>query len=343
MKHLPAKQPQEKMSTGVLIVMILYAAAAVFVPLLFLHNAIADSRPASSFVLPGLIYLLIISAIFLVAYFRLYRPLKKLERVLHGVVKGETDFDLAEPGAFSPLAPVFSDLQLLLEKLKTLVLRESTAVLMKKQAELDALQSQINPHFLYNTLDTIRGQAEVHGLSDIGQMSLSLSKLFRYSISNHNSFVFLREELDNIENYLLIQHLRFGDKFEKISRIEEDALQYKVPKLLIQPLVENAVHHGLEPKLERGSLVISAYITQSQLIINVQDNGVGIPPEKLVSINETLAGNASAIRNKDKGVSIGMTNVNARIKLLFGDDYGITVFSTLGAGTNVQISLPLVS
>lgn len=332
------------MSAGVLIVMVLYAVAAALVPLLFLaYLACRNLHSPKLFVFPGILYLLSVAAILLIAYFQLYRPLRKLERVLHGAVKGKTDFDIEQSDTLSPLAPAFFDLQLLLERLKTLVLRESTALLMKKQAELDALQSQINPHFLYNTLDTIRGQAEVHGLSDVGQMSLALSKLFRYSISNHNSSVFLRDELDNIENYLLIQHLRFGDKFEKINRIDEDALDYKVPKLLIQPIVENAVHHGLEPKLERGSLVIGAYITQNRLVINIQDNGVGIPLEKLVSINEMLASNASAIRNKENGVSIGMMNVNARIKLLFGKEYGITVFSTPGAGTNVQISLPLIT
>lgn len=297
----------------------------------------------NSFPLSAALYYCFIAVILLIALFLLYRPLVKLEKILHGAVNGEIDFDLAQFENSSPLSPIFSDLHLLLEKLKNLILRESTAVLMKKQAELDALQSQINPHFLYNTLDTIRGQADVHGLSDISQMSLALSKLFRYSISNHNSSVLLSEELDNIENYLLIQRLRFGDKFEKISRIDEDSLQCKVPKLLIQPIVENAVHHGLEPKLEKGYLLICTYVTQNRLIISIQDNGVGIPQEKLEAINEMLISNAPVLKKQVQGISIGLTNVNARIKLLFGDEYGIILFSMPGAGTNVQISLPIIT
>ena len=274
----------------------------------------------------------------------LYRPILKIERVLNGAVHGKTDFDFAREKDSPALSTIFADLELLIQNMKNLVLRESTAQLMKKQAELDALQSQINPHFLYNTLDVIRGQANARGLHDVERMALSLSQLFRYSISNHDTFVSFEEELTNIEHYLLIQNLRFDNKFERIDKTDPDTLGCKIPKLLIQPLVENAVHHGLEPKLDRGSITISSYRTPSRLIISIRDDGVGLSTKKLTEINDMLRENMPIIDDIPSGGkrrSVGLSNVNARIRLLFGDAYGLVLFSTENTGTEVQLTLPL--
>ena len=272
---------------------------------------------------------------------KMYDPITKVERILHGVIEGETDFTFDAAKRSDLFSPIFSDLHALFENMKALTLRESNAQLMKKQAELDALQSQINPHFLYNTLEAIRGQAIEYGLQDIEMMTRSLSKLFRYSISNHNTLVTLREELDNVDNYLYIQHLRFNNKFTKISRIDEDALDYMVPKLIIQPIVENAIYHGLEMKIGQGQIIISAYITETRLIIDIQDDGLGISEESLRRLNATLSEGNTQIKPHTKGSYIGLRNVNARIRLTFGKGYGISVYSTEGAGTDVQLKLPL--
>lgn len=289
-----------------------------------------------------LCYGIIFVVILIIIKHQIYEPITQIERVLHGVVKGEIDFDFGEPqkSDSSPLHSIFTDLNSLTNTIKSLMLRESNAQLTKKQAELEALQSQINPHFLYNTLESIRGQAIVYGLKDIEVMTHALSKLFRYSISDKNALVTLEEELSNVDNYLLIQHIRFNNKFEKVDLVDPDTLQYRIPKLIIQPIVENAIYHGLETKLGRGHIEICAHITQKRLVINIRDDGLGIPHETLKALNRSLSG-----EEKDpvstKGSSVGLRNVHKRIQLHFGQEYGINVYSTEGVGTDIQLNMPL--
>lgn len=290
----------------------------------------------------GSLYLFLFFLVVFVIKKKVYDPITKVENVLHGVVKGETDFQFDTLKKSDLFSPMFSDLNKLFENMKSLMLRESTAQLVKKQAELDALQSQINPHFLYNTLESIRGQAIEYGMKDIEIMTRSLSKLFRYSISNHNTLVSLREELENVDNYLYIQHLRFNNKFEKIDHVDDDALVCQIPKLIIQPIVENAIYHGLELKIDHGTITISAYITESRLILNIEDDGLGIKESKLKELNAILAEGKTQISSAKKGSSVGLCNVNARIKLMFGKNYGINIYSTEGVGTNIQLTLPRV-
>ncbi len=289
-----------------------------------------------------LCYIVIFIIIFFIIKRQIYEPITQIERVLHGVVKGEIDFDFGEPqkSDSSPLHSIFTDLNSLTNTIKSLMLRESNAQLTKKQAELEALQSQINPHFLYNTLESIRGQAIVYGLKDIEVMTHALSKLFRYSISNKNALVTLEEELANVDNYLLIQHIRFNNKFEKVDLVDPDTLQYRIPKLIIQPIVENAIYHGLETKLGRGHIEICAHITQKRLVINIRDDGLGIPHEKLKALNDSLSG-TSEDPISSKGSSVGLRNVHKRIQLHFGQEYGMNVYSTEGVGTDIQLNMPL--
>lgn len=266
-------------------------------------------------------------------------PIYKIENVINDVLTELPGSTSADKSHFTSLSTVFLDLQSIINRMKVLILRESNAQLMKKQAELDALQSQINPHFLYNTLDTIRGQARLAGQSNIEAMSLALSKLFRYSISNYNDFVTFEEELKAIDNYFLIQNFRFDNKFTKISQIDPDTLKLQVPKMLIQPLVENAIRH---PKVGHGTIIINAYKTPSRLVINIDDDGVGIDQTRLVAINDMLNSDSNTLVKKKSGTSIGIYNTNSRIRLLFGPEYRLSVFSTKDVGTNIQISLPLL-
>jgi Predicted signal transduction protein with a C-terminal ATPase domain len=288
------------------------------------------------------VYVLVFLLIIFIMKSKVYDPITKVEQMLHGVVKGETNFNF-EAKESDPFFPMFSDLNLLFENIKTLTYRESSAQLIKKQAELDALQSQINPHFLYNTLEAIRGQATEYGLKDIELMTRALSRLFRYSISNHNALVTLREELENVENYLFIQHLRFNNKFIKTSRIDEDTLDYKVPKLIIQPIVENAIYHGLEMKIGQGQICISAHLTRTRLVVSIRDDGLGISESKLRELNVALAKGVTQVDpSRSKSSSVGLRNVNARIRLTYGSEYGLSIYSTEKIGTDVQLSLPRI-
>lgn len=275
---------------------------------------------------------------------QIYLPLKRLENIIHGAVQGDIDYDFTQSAGSSSFKGIYSDIQQLFIKMKDLILRETNVHLMKKQAELDALQSQINPHFLYNTLDVIRGQASEHHIKEIELMALSLSKLFRYSISDHDAFVTLDEELENIDCYMTIQNVRFNNRLACHKVIDADTLKCKIPKLLIQPIVENAIYHGLEKKMGAGKLTINSYRTGSRLMISIQDDGLGISPERLAEINNALSNQNAGSRliNKNKKhFSIGLSNVNSRIKLLFGNEFGLFIYSTEGFGTTVQMILPV--
>ena len=218
--------------------------------------------------------------------------------------------------------------------------------LLRTRAEIHALQSQINPHFLYNTLDTIRSMAIIRDSEDIAQMAESLSMLFRYSISRPGEMATLKDELDNVKNYLVIQGYRFPGKFKYQQRIEdEELLQYKLPVLTIQPVIENAIHHGLETKVGGGQVSVYAYSTQERFIIRIADNGMGMTEQQMDSLRERLS-KGRFIYEQDRDLKkrgntgIALPNVNQRIKFYYGDDYGIKVYSTAGIGTIVEIILP---
>ena len=152
---------------------------------------------------------------------------------------------------------MYDNLNSLIIRLKQLIDSEYTAGIMKNKPG-DALQSQINPHFLYNTLESIRGQAIVQGVSGIEKMVKAMADIFRYSITNKNAMVTLEEEIKNIDNYLNIQQFRFNNKFIVIKELEEDTLSCLIPKLTLQPLVENTIIHGLETKPGKGTIKISS-------------------------------------------------------------------------------------
>ncbi|MDR1668622.1 MAG: histidine kinase [Oscillospiraceae bacterium] len=225
--------------------------------------------------------------------------------------------------------------------LQFLLQREAAAQIMTKQAEINALQNQINPHFLYNTLETIRGQALCSGETQIAETTKALADIFRYNISKKGTMIHLTEELANIDSYIKIQRIRFNDKFELVSQIDEDAKEILIPKLLVQPVIENALRHGLEPKSGKGEIILRAFRTEKSLEISVLDDGVGMPPEKLSALNDKLsaqyAGTFGTVEN-----NIGLENVNERIKLIYGQEYGISVMSAQNAGTKVTLSLGIL-
>lgn len=224
--------------------------------------------------------------------------------------------------------------------------KEYSNQLLQKQAQLDAMQSQINPHFLYNTLDTIRGYAVMEHAPLTADMVEVLSRLFRYMISQKKELVTLQQELSILHDYIKIQEYRMNQHIIYIQNIPPHLpiMDYRIPRLIIQPFVENAVKHGLNGISRDFVITLSIYNTQSRLIISISDNGCGMSPEQLRMLNQKLAANESdslhASKDKTRGSGIAMTNVNSRIKLLYGDSYGVVAYSTLGKGSEFQISLP---
>lgn len=211
-----------------------------------------------------------------------------------------------------------------------------------RKAQYLALQNQINPHFLYNTLEAIRSEAVIGGLDTVADMSETLANFFRYIISNTSELVTLADEIKNVQNYFTIQKFRFGDRINlEISIPPDEPVQfYRLPKLILQPIVENAIIHGLEDKISGGLISISVRTTQSNFTIIIEDNGKGIKYTKLIEINRHLGVHPLADKHTDKHSGIAIFNVNERLQLLYGQKYGLTYFSVPQVGTTVEISLP---
>lgn len=214
---------------------------------------------------------------------------------------------------------------------------------LKKEAELNSLRSQINPHFLYNTLDSIRGQLMTLGAYDASDIIESLSNLFRYSINPRTVYNTLEQELDNVRDYMRIMHFRLGDRLVFATIIDTDnpsILNCEMPKLTLQPIVENAIQHGLEHIAGNGRITLRAFAAQDGLNILVTDNGCGIDPKRLDELNSRFREGSPV--EKGQGAGLALVNVNERIRMLYGaKPYGLHVSSEVGLGTQVHILLPM--
>ena len=237
-----------------------------------------------------------------------------------------------------------------LEEKKISEILNSTQVvnLNKRQAQYLALQNQINPHFLYNTLDGIRSEALIAGVESVAEMTEALAAFFRYTISKTENMVAVEEELDNCQTYFKIQQYRFGDRLRlHIECDEEDResiLRCRIPKLTLQPILENSIIHGTELKIGTGNLTIRLGLTQTRLLIKISDDGVGMDEQTLERLNEKLGKTVEQfdLQKNEKSGGIALVNVNNRIQLLFGKEYGMHIFSMEGVGTEVEITIPII-
>ncbi len=211
-----------------------------------------------------------------------------------------------------------------------------TRQIREKEAKLHALQSQINPHFLYNTLGTIGAMATIRDVPEITAMTNALSDLFRYTITQKNNFVTLRQECENLDNYIRIQTIRYGERLVFRFKIPAELYPCKILCFTLQPLVENAIIHGIESRVEGGSVVVCAKKDQQMLILEISDNGVGILPETLEELNRALTRTDA----EDQGRSLGLGNVARRLSLVYGSNASMHIFSTLGEGTTVRMTIP---
>lgn len=237
---------------------------------------------------------------------------------------------------------------MLVERLGEMLDSAKLLKLNKRQAQYLALQNQINPHFLYNTLESIRSEALISGLAGVADMTEALAAFFRYTISKVENLVSVEEELQNCETYFRIQQYRFGPRLS-LSVIcdpddRDEIYRCRLPKLTMQPILENSIIHGTELKLGSGRLTIRLERSGTRLLITISDDGVGMDEKALARMNERLekSGKEVASGEESKG-GIALVNVNNRIHLLFGEEYGLHVFSMPGVGTDVEISLPAIT
>ncbi|WP_169449888.1 sensor histidine kinase [Cohnella laeviribosi] len=216
--------------------------------------------------------------------------------------------------------------------------------LINKQITLTSLQNQINPHFLYNALESLRGRAILDNAPAIADMAQALARYFRYNISSKSDIVTIREELDNIGNYMKIQQFRFNNRFHIDIRHDpdDDVLDAIIPKLTLQPILENSIHHGFERKLGDANIRIEIVRTRKNINILISDNGIGISKEKLKMLNERIEHFDLLKQEENQHLGLALPNINKRLKLLFGDEYGLHVSSIEGVGTDVELHIPYV-
>lgn len=336
---------REKMKfLSVRTLLLLGGMAAVIVVLLGYAAYLTIGRPEHTWVLVAAV--VVLAGIAYAGYYGIYKPMEETRRVEQQFAAGYVVNDL-----FTIRYPHSREAEQVNRRFQEMLGTRELINVSKKQAEYLALQNQINPHFLYNTLEGIRSEALMEGVDSIAEMTEALATFFRYTISNMEHLVTLEDELANIENYYYIQQFRFGDKLKlniqyafRDEMDEMEVLQYRLPKLTLQPVVENSIFHGIERKVGKGHLVIRISATDSRLVIKVSDDGLGMEAEKVQELNEKLKSlSLDDVNPKaDKQGGIAIQNVNNRIKLLFGEEYGIYVYSQKGAGTDVEISLPLV-
>ncbi len=251
------------------------------------------------------------------------------------------DFNLSKVNGNDEIADLYKDLNTMINSLQHLIttiyeeqVQKEKLNSRQKEVEFKMLASQINPHFLYNTLETIRMKARCNGEKDIEELVKMLAKIMRRNIQAGDTLVTLKSELELVEYYLKIQQYRFGERIHFHINLYCDVEQLKIMPLIIQPIVENAFIHGLEAKEGEGGIKIDVSMTDSLYII-VEDDGIGMTGETLEEIKDSLNDYARLTRS-----SIGLNNVNQRIKLLYGDKYGLLIESEENKGTKITIQLP---
>lgn len=259
------------------------------------------------------------------------KPLKQLESAMHLVEQGDLTIR-ARTDVNNEIGQLGKTFNTMVGEIKTLM--ESTVANeeAKRKSEINALQAQINPHFLYNTLDTIIWMSASGKTDEVTEVTAALAKLFRTSISKGENYVTVRNELENIDSYLTIQKMRYGEKLAFSVDVPNCYLEYTVPKLILQPLVENALYHGIKISPDAGVIHIGAHQTENFFVLSVSDNGVGMNSTQLEHL---------FLPKPESDHGIGVRNVHHRIQLCYGSAYGLHYASAPGEGTYVEIWLPI--
>jgi two-component system sensor histidine kinase YesM len=282
---------------------------------------------------------------------RLLRPLRQLAQGMAGVGKGDFNIGLDDTAVDQDLKQIVSGFNTMVQEIRKLLHTVQEEKLLLKSAQLEALRYQINPHFLYNTFETIDAIGEVQGTKEICVIAQALGKLFRYNTAG-SSEVFLQEEIDQMGMYLSVEKIRFGDRISWEFRISKKAAECRVMKFILQPLIENAIVHGFKSFMKKGFIRVSGKIIDSQpkepiLEITVWDNGAGMDNEKFITIARSLEAVADMEFSSFDGMGtsfIGILNVHRRIVNFYGSDYGLSYRKSLhGGGTTARIILPASS
>ena len=284
------------------------------------------------FVVAAFLLVLVLTNTFISS--RITTPIQELEKSVNAIEAGDLDTEVYMGGSYEirHLGRSIGDMA---KRIKTLMEDIVAEHESKRKSEFDTLQSQINPHFLYNTLDIIVWMIENEQKQDAVKVVTALARFFRISLSKGKSIITVRDELEHVRNYLMIQQTRFKNKFVYKIEADEAVMNLTCLKLMLQPLVENAIYHGMEFMDGDGEICVAAYLDKEKLCFRISDNGLGMTAEQV----ENLLDEKNHVSSR-RGSGIGVKNVNERIRLYFGEKYGLTIWSEPDEGTVIHIYLP---
>lgn len=287
-----------------------------------------------------LITLIIIIILLLTIYLTsvLTNPMRKLRSTMKQASENDLSIyaDIRTRDEIGQLASSFNKMMNQIRELMDKVKEDQQKI---RVMEMKAMQELIKPHFIYNTLDSIIGLLEQNRNDDAIDIIDSLGKFFRTSLSHGREVVLIREEIDHIRSYLMIQQFRFSNKFDYLFELDDVIYNFKTVKLILQPLVENSIYHGIRSLDKKGLIVINGYLKDDQIIFEISDNGEGIGEEKIAQLNRIMSGEEEV---EDQNMYFGIRNVNERIKLNFGSDYGLKYQSKVSVGTKVVVNIPQI-
>ncbi len=264
---------------------------------------------------------------------RLSKPIKKLVFAMSEFEKKAADFQYHAVSGTREIMELSDSFDHMVHQIQELMEKVRNEEISLRKTELKALQAQINPHFLYNTLDSIGWLCEEGRNQDAVIMVNDLARLFRISISKGHELIPIEKEVEHARSYLKIQHFRYKNQFTYEFDVDENCLSYYCNKITLQPIIENAIYHGLDRMVEEGKIKISIYEKENDIVFTVEDNGVGMTPEQCKTILQKEPGDQTGI---------GIKNVNDRIRIYFGEPYGLTIESEQDMGTKVIITMPKI-
>lgn len=295
-----------------------------------------QSMLMSSTVLAFALVLVLFVVLFFFISRGLTRPLEQMVFTMNRIKQGETQLRLPQmhQDELAKLGSAFNDM---LDQIEELIAREYQTAIQLNDTKYKALQTQVNPHFLYNTLDTMSAIAMIHDCQIVSTLCHALSDLFRYSLRMDEPLSTISDELRHLKNYMFVMNVRMNDTIQMTIDIPAEMMKTHVPRLSLQPLVENAISHGLRNKRGEKHIRISARRTDTEILLSIVDNGVGMQKEMLERIRTIDPEQALST-----GSSIGLLNIAARLKLLFGTEYGLEVDSRQQEGTTITLHIPSV-
>jgi two-component system sensor histidine kinase YesM len=267
----------------------------------------------------------------------IYAPIKKLHDVTTTITKNDLEA-LVNRNNVDEIAELGISFNIMIGMVRELVDAKTKEQENLQKAELRALQAQINPHFLYNTLDTIIWMAEAHKTDQVIEIVRALSSFFRLSLSKGRDWITIAEEIERTRSYLTIQKMRYRDILDYAVEVDDQALDNTILKLILQPLVENAIYHGIKNKRQGGMITVRVKKPgEDEVLLEVEDDGIGIAPAQLGRIQSLLLDDSGEIPLES---GFGMANVNKRLKLYYGQPYGLSISSEINAGTCVTLIIP---